>query len=411
VFAGWKRYYSGVVDYLTTICCSLALSLLLSAGVRSDGATPALPLFPVRVAWSVALSATAAPAGFGTDRVVIPLQGDRLAAFDLRSGAPLWEVPGRSEAAPVVDGPLLFALDGAALVAYRSDTGQQAWRTILSAQPAAGFVSHAGWLLAPLDTGTLVAYRAADGMQIWARDIGAVAHAPPTIEGDRIFVPTRDGTVVAVAVLDGSLVWQRRLGGAAQQVGARDGRLYVGSLDNYFYSLNAANGDVYWRWRTGADIVGAPAIDDDRVYFVSLDNVLRGLDRRNGAQRWRRALAARPSDGPVLAAGTVLVWGVSGSVQAFAKDTGAPAGELTTGGPLAASLHLIERPLVPLPTIVRVSRSLEGSQVAAFVRDVEPALAPVAPLPNAVPVGPLDGEIGPEAATATDGQASADRDR
>jgi outer membrane protein assembly factor BamB len=374
---------------LTTRCCSVIVAIVaVSVVVVADRPLPPLALFPVRVAWSVDIPDVAAPAAFGSDRAFVALDGNLLVSYDLRTGVKSWQVTGRASAAPVADGPLVFVVDGQQIIAYRSDTGEGVWSTSLSAAPSAAIVSRGGWLMVPLETGVLMAYRAADGARVWERDVGSPAQAPPTIDGDRVFVPTRDGRVVALAVRDGAPIWQRRLGGSAQQIVALDRRLYLGSLDNFFYSLNADNGEVRWRWRAGADIVGAPAIDDDRVYFVSLDNVVRSVDRHSGGQRWRRTLASRPRAGPLLAAGTVLVWGISGAAQAFLVKDGAPAGDLEAGGPLAGPIHVLEPPTVPLPMVVRVTRSLKGTRLSAVTRDVEPTLAPVGPLPNAVPVEP-----------------------
>ena len=105
----------------------------------------------------------------------------------------------------------------------------------------------------------------------------------------------------------------------------------------------ANDGAVAWRWRTGADVIGVPVVDDARVYFVSLDNVLRALDRESGAQRWKRALPLRPTRGPVAAGATLLVSGLSPTLRAFNMKDGAPAGEVAGGGELAAPPLCVER--------------------------------------------------------------------
>ena len=87
-----------------------------------------------------------------------------------------------------------------------------------------------------------------------------------------------NGLVLRLEIETGRSVWERRLGAAATTGVPYDDRLFVGSADNFFYSLSSEDGDVKWRWRTGADIIGTAALDATRVYFVSLDNVLRSLD-------------------------------------------------------------------------------------------------------------------------------------
>ena len=50
-------------------------------------------------------------------------------------------------------------------------------------------------------------------------------------------------------------------------------RLYVGSKDNDFYCLLTRDGSVDWKWRTGADVIGLPVVDDHRVYFVGSSSI------------------------------------------------------------------------------------------------------------------------------------------
>ena len=114
-------------------------------------------------------------------------------------------------------------------------------------------------------------------------------------------------------------MWTHHLGGAPNEILASGDRLFVGSKDNTFYCLKAQDGSVDWPVVTGADVIGLPAIDARNVYFVSLDNVLRAVHRGNGNQDWKRALAVRPTAGPVQAADVMLVTSVSKTLPAFAR--------------------------------------------------------------------------------------------
>ncbi len=361
----------------------------LVSAIAAGRSVPALGLFPLRTAWSVDLPDLIGPAAFFADRAFVRLASERLASYDLRHGTTAWDVPGSATAAPVADGSQVFVVDGTTLTAYDHTTGARRWSVALDATPATAVAAVAGWLFIPFEHGQLAARRAADGAALWTADLGAAAHASPTVGGDRLFVPLSDGRVVALAVGDGTRLWERRLGGAPGRILVAGTRMYVGTTDNFLYALQPSKGVIDWRWRTGADIVSGPAMDDDRVYFVSLDNVIRALDRGSGAQRWRRTLPGRSSGGPIVASGTVLVSALSGAAQAFLAKDGAPAGDMAAAGSMAGPLHAVEPPLVPLTLIVRVTRSLKGTRLTAMTRDVEPQITPVSPLPNAVPLEAL----------------------
>jgi outer membrane protein assembly factor BamB len=123
-------------------------------------------------------------------------------------------------------------------------------------------------------------------------------------------------------------VWETTLPGAASLIYPDEDRLFVGGEDRFLYCLSDDNGKVKWRWRTGGAIVGTGAVDNDRFYFVSFDNVLRALNRSNGNQQWKAALTLRPSAGPYLSGGLLLVVGAAAEVPAYDPKDGKAAGSV-----------------------------------------------------------------------------------
>ena len=348
--------------------------------------TPAL--FPLRTVWTLALttSLVATPA-FNGSRAYFPIEGDRLAAYDLDTGEELWMMPVRTQSKPAAGEGLVFIAEPEALAALREADGSEAWRLPLTERLAAPLVWDNGWLIAATASGTLLALRGLDGHLVWRRDLGSPLSAPPALAADRVYAPARDGRIIALRVDTGAPLWERRLGGTPSEMLALDDRLYVGSEDNFFYCLMARNGQIDWRWRTGGDVVGTAVVDERRVYFVSFDNILRALDRRSGSQRWKRPLPLRPLTGPLMAGATVIVSGVAPPLRAYLTKDGAPAGEVTVEGELAAAYVLSGS---RLPLLVVVAREIaKGTTVTVLTRAFEPPIVPIAPLPNLVPMAPL----------------------
>jgi outer membrane protein assembly factor BamB len=381
-----RRYYSGVRRHRTTICCSaIALSVLVSARTPAQQLNNnELRLFPTRAAWTLPVNATLTyPAGFAGTRGYLPLDGGRLAAYDLTGGTLLWIASAEARSQPVGGDGLVFLLEPPGLTARRDADGSLAWQLPLVESLAAPLVWNTGWLIAATTSGSVLAFRATDGTLIWQYTAGVPVHARPSFAGDRLYVPLEDSRLVALRVDNGMPVWERRLGGAPNEVLAVDGRLYVGSNDNFFYCLREADGEVNWRWRTGADVVGLPLVDDQRVYFASLDNVLRGLDRNSGAQRWKRALPLRPTRGLALAGDALLITGTSAKLSAFYLKDGTPAGEIATSGELAAEPYVTR--VNSLPMVTLITRDIvKGTVLSAVIRAIEPAISPPAPLPNPI---------------------------
>ena len=338
--------------------------------------------------WTLALnSALAAPPAFDDARAYFPLDGNRLAAYDLARGQLLWTADTPVASEPAVGDHLLFIAAAEQLAAISQNDGSTAWRIDFREPLAVRVIWGGGSLVMATTAGFVVARRAQDGREAWRRDVHAPAHAAPTLSGPRLYVPLEDGRVVALDAETGEPVWEKRLGGAPSDVLVLEGRAYVGSRDNFFYCLNADSGEEIWRWQTGADVVGLAAADERRVYFVSLDNVLRALDRRNGAQRWKRLLPLRPVSGPLVVAETVIVTGIA-TGRAYATRDGAPVGELPAGEQ-AAPPRLASTPGSLMPTLFLLTRDIaKGATVTAVTRSIEPAIVPLAPLPNLTPALP-----------------------
>ena len=408
-----QRYYNGVGTAGTTICCSAALALAVASPLtiaapkvrapsqverpgslppskQSRAATDRTPLslFPLTVAWTLALnSAITGPPAYDDTRGYFPIEGDRIAAYDLTHGTQLWVASATANMEPAVGDGLVYLAEPGALAALHATDGSIAWNVPLADALAVPLVWDNGWLVAATSASTILAFRASDGQLIWRRDIGAPAHAPPTLAADRVYVPTHDGRVVALRVDTGAPVWEHRLGGAANEILALDERLYFGSKDRFFYCLNTSDGKEEWRWRTGGDAIGRPLVDERTVYFVALDNVLRALNRNSGVQRWKSPLPLRPGSGPAKAGDTIVVAGIAPTLLGYNAMDGKAAGALPTNGEIAAPLHVFNDSMRPLPVLIVLTRDIaKGATVTALMRSIEPAIVAIAPLPNAIPL-------------------------
>src|SRR5215467_9305227 len=135
-----SRYYSGVAFRRTTICCSTAAIVAACCiNVDAQSTTPAprqvkqtrsaddktpLQLFPIEPLWTLALNnaLTAAPA-FDETRGFFPLEGDRLAAYDLVERRQLWMASIATTVEPVAAGGIVFVFAPESLVALHANDG------------------------------------------------------------------------------------------------------------------------------------------------------------------------------------------------------------------------------------------------------------------------------------------------
>ena len=342
--------------------------------------------FPIAAAWTLPLNSglTTAP-GYDSSRGYFPLDGNQLVAYDLTRGTRLWLVSTTTDTEPAAGDELVFVLEHDVLTARRAADGSKVWAVPFAEKLTVPPVWDTGWLVAANASGTVFAFRAADGQLIWSRNVGSPLGSRPAPSGHRVFVATEDGRIVALDIQSGEIAWDRRLGGAGSDILALDERLFVGSRDNYMYCLRTDDGSRDWRVRTGADIIGAPVVDEHNLYFVSLDNVLRALNRGHGVQQWIQGLSFRPTAGPVKADDTLIVNGIVPGLKGFSTKDGRPSGDQTTSGELAAPLHFLSNPLTGTNELIVITRDvLKGATVTALRRSGDPAIAPFAALPNAM---------------------------
>jgi outer membrane protein assembly factor BamB len=336
----------------TTICCSLTVALALTAlsgqrqsrplaasapsGGREHPPRPRL-YFPLSSVWSVDLPAAPEPAlALDETSAYISLANGELTARSLVDGKPRWTIQVEPSSGLTAALGLVFLPVKDTVEAHSATDGALKWRTTVGGSTTAPLVCDGGWLIAATDGGELIALRAEDGAIVWRSRIEGVARARSALAADRLFVPLETGDVLALALTTGALVWQTRLDAAASDVLALDDRLFVGSKDNWFYCLDAETGRRRWRMRAGADVVGAPVVDQSNVYFVSMDNVLRALNRHRGNLTWMAPLPLRPTAGPLMADDLLIVAGQSVNLRGFRTKDGHPVGEYGAPADLVA---------------------------------------------------------------------------
>jgi outer membrane protein assembly factor BamB len=344
--------------------------------------------FPLHAAWTATLADLPGfPPAYDTGFGYFALRSDQLVAISLEDGMPAWSVECPTSSAPAAGGGLVFTSGRAAIEARSQKDGQVVWT-----RPIEGRITSlywdTGWLIAATDKGPLLVARANDGEVLWQRDLGAPLHSAPALAGDRVYVSLNDGRILALSLQTGDELWNYTLDKPGEGILALAERLYVGSLDDWFYSLDTKNGKRKWRWRNDADVVGMPVIDTRRIYFVALDNLLRALNRGGGSLYWKRALPMRPSSGPLLTENLLIVPGLAAELHAYAIADGAPAGDFVLKGAQGEELQLAAPPhLTTKKTIVIVTKNGQLQALGtAPPAGAAPAAAPVAAPAATAPV-------------------------
>lgn len=86
-------------------------------------------------------------------------------------------------------------------------------------------------------------------------------------------------------------VWHFTTGGiGGSSPAVANGVVYIGSMDNNLYAVNAKTGAGIWQFKTGGWVESTPAIANGIVYFGSDDKNLYALGQASSAQSSSSAL-------------------------------------------------------------------------------------------------------------------------
>ena len=337
-------------------------------------------LFPLRVDWETQLPDVPVTwPTYDAEHAYIPTRSGELFAVSLNSGEILWCSEVDAELPPVMGDRTIFVAGDQAIYALETTIGDRRWRIPVGGDFSAPLLWDAGWLVACLDGGDVLTLRGDTGELLWRRNLGATCTARPAIGGSSLYVPLTDGRLRAVDLRTGEPLWDQQLGGAVTDVLPLGDRLFTGSVDNFFYAIAAADGRILWRWRTGADIAGAPLADRARIYFGALDNVFRALDRRHGAQRWKQELPMRPIWGPSLIDEIIVLSGLGPEIRGYRTDDGEPAGFFIASSELAAPPYVAD---AEAADDRRVYALTGDGLLISLLHRIDPLLEPLELLPG-----------------------------
>ena len=157
----------------------------------------------------------------------------------------------------------------------------------------------------------------------------------PVVWNGGVYFGSGDTNVYALEAASGNLKWKFKTGDVVHGSPAiSDGDLYVGSWDSYFYALDASSGKEIWRFKTGEDpdihnqvgIQSSAAVADRVVYFGCRDSKFYAVDAATGKERW--SFSNKGSwviSSPAMVDGRVyFATADTGLLHAFDAKSGAP---------------------------------------------------------------------------------------
>jgi outer membrane protein assembly factor BamB len=144
------------------------------------------------------------------------------------------------------------------------------------------------------------------------------------------------------------LRWTYTTGGAVISSPAIvNGRVYVGSQDQYLYCLDAETGAFIWKFKTGAMLRSSPAVVNGKVYIGPDDGNVYCLDTVTGGLLWSQPAGgyiewytrSKPPlrSSPMVVEGKVYVGALDGNLYCLDANYGNVLWKYPTTGGITAS--------------------------------------------------------------------------
>ncbi len=151
-----------------------------------------------------------------------------------------------------------------------------------------------------------------DGTLIWQSESldGAIVGTPALGEDHLLHVGTFSKAIVAIDTASGRTIWRTPTEGWVWAGPIlKDGRLYAGDLNGFFYALNASDGSLIWQLspeQLDGQIVGSPLIIDESLFVVTENGTLYNISI-DGKINWSQVVGGKLYTSPRQAGDLILV--------------------------------------------------------------------------------------------------------
>lgn len=155
-------------------------------------------------------------------------------------------------------------------------------------------------------------------------DIATDKIVAPALQADgRVFVGTSDNYVIALDSETGALLWRFETGHSIWgQPAYRDGVLFVSSLDKTIYAINTESGEEIWQKVVTGALPSRPVLNSDLVYITGFDSQVHALNIESGEEQWAVSAEDWTWGAPTLADGVLYFTDIKGNVYAVNAATG-----------------------------------------------------------------------------------------
>jgi outer membrane protein assembly factor BamB len=342
--------------------------------------------------------------GVDGDHLYAAGRDGEVAAFDLKTGKPLWrtktELPLAGGTGVGADLVVVGSLDGQ-VVALSTANGAQKWRVDVKGEVLSSPAIAPNAVIVRTVDGKLRGLAIADGKELWSTEqqipkLTLRGVAAPVVARDMVISGFDNGRVLAVSLADGATVWDspvspphgrtelERLNDIDSAVKVVGDDVFVAGFQGRAAMLAIDSGQVWWTHDVSS--YRGVDVDDEQMYIATSQGEVVAMKRRSGAEVWRdTSLKNRGLSAPTVVGDYVVVADLEGYVHFFDRATGVPAGRAKTSGDRVTNPPLAVDGILYVISDKGDVSALHGLPLGTRAAKAEPAPAPVPAAPVPVP--------------------------
>ena len=183
--------------------------------------------------------------------------------------------------------------------------------------------------------------------KLWEFKTGGPVKSSPAVVAGSVYVGSLDQSLYCLDAKTGVKRWSFKTeGGVESSPLVLDGRVYFGSEDSYLYALEAGTGKLLWKFQTGDKILGGPTWvsspkgDAKWVLAGSYDFKLYCFDATTGRSNWVFESSNYINGTPAVANGRTVFGGCDALVHVISLTNGSVVKQFDAGAYIAASAAL-----------------------------------------------------------------------
>ena len=322
-----------------------SLSIKIGSGSLSEG-TSAFDNGVVKPLWKFACEDEIRGSVTVADGMVfVPSYDHNVYALSEENGKFVWKYPTEGGIASkpwVSEGMAVFGSIDKVVYAVDIKTGRLLWTLPTQGRVFSSPYTELGHVFIGSDDRHIYAIHQTSGRRAWTYAADAEIRSQPLVAENLILFACQAGMVYALS-LNREQRWRfrARRGFLASPV-IHDGLVFIGSLDNHFYALDARSGWSTWKYRAGGSIVSTASIWKNMVFFGCVDGFIYALDTDDGRVVWRYQTENQITGAATVADGNLYIGGVDGNLYCFDALTGTVRWRYQTDGPITGAPQIAD---------------------------------------------------------------------